>query len=261
VGARGKFWNKVRLAFSSWLHSTSPLLQSLQPYLFAIGIGGALFLTFSRSAWVAAVAIVLVAAASLRRDLLLRSVPILSACFAAFLLLSVVAPSVVLRTTSADHLRRPLEAMKILLAEPYGRGLGAAGPAQHRVSDVCLHYPLGSDTSWAKARPDLCVYRGGIQVQPQDRDCRCPVIPENWYLQIGMELGVLGLVLYLILMYALLRNLLKLSTDHLSLTTSVTALFLLGVSVAGLFLHSFEDSAVAYTVWVLAAVALPRKKM
>jgi hypothetical protein len=41
-------------------------------------------------------------------------------------------------------------------------------------------------------------------------------------------------------------------------TRGAQAVFLmfLGVSIAALFLHAWEDSAVAYTVWVLCAAGL-----
>ncbi len=241
--------------------------------LFAIGIAGTLLFTYSRSAWLGAIVILLVALWLFKRSAEYGVGPkqapkppprdesshlvalLLAACALASLV--IYAPVLPLRSTTLAHLTRPVEAIRIILQEPYGRGLGSAGPAQHRVSDVCLHYPLGADTQWAKLRPDLCIFRGGYQVQPRNRDCRCPVIPESWYLQIGVELGVLGLLLYVILIILTLKKL----SFHVPRSTfhSLSTLFFLGVVVAGLFLHSFEDSAVAYTAWVLAAVALPKR--
>jgi uncharacterized protein (DUF983 family) len=37
----------------------------------------------------------------------------------------------------------------------------------------------------------------------------------------------------------------------------VTLLVFLGIGIASLFLHAWEDAAVAYTLWMLIGVAIP----
>ena len=225
---------------------------------------GALILTFSRSAWIAA-AVISVAAVwkHLPRKYLLPAT-----CSLLTLVVIAIAafPSVILRaTSSAGHIDRPLQALQIMKEHPLGLGLGSAGPASNRFSDACVDLPAGSDASWAQAHPQLCVFVGGNQIQPADHACSCPLLPENWYLQIGVELGWIGFVLYLTLVILLLRHLMKLRIENGELRIkfsilhsqfSITLAFL-GISIAAFFLHAWEDSAVAYTVWLLIAALAP----
>ncbi len=211
----------------------------------------ALLLTFSRAAWIAAAVMVSFAfirsAGTPYRRKIFATVLGLFACLA--LAVAFLLPSVFFRiNSSSDHIRKPVEAMRMMMTHPLGLGLGTAGPASNRFSDTCVHLPKDADFSWAKDRQDLCVFVDSVQVQPSDRVCSCPLLTENWYLQIGVELGLIGLVLYVVLMILVLKRL-ALSTFRYLL------LVFLGLSIAALFLHAFEDSAVAYSVWVLLAVA------
>ena len=94
---------------------------------------------------------------------------------------------------------------------------------------------------------------GTEQFQPVDRSCNCPHITENWFLQIAVETGVLGGLLFLALC---LISLLGLRSSTKILPQSVF-LMIIGISIAALFLHAWEDSAIAYTVWILLGMALP----
>ena len=247
-----------------------PLLRGRRGVLAGL-IAVAILLTFSRSAWIAAGVILLVV---LWRNvprkafkIILMQLLFLGAVFTS--MTAILAPQLILRqASSGDHLRRPLEAIQMMIAHPLGLGLGSAGPASNRVSDACVHLPAGSDASWAKDRPNLCVFVDDIQIQPVDRACHCPSLPENWYLQIGVELGILGMALYLILIIAVMRWLAASgkrqkdsayrpfgpeglrASNGLSL---IALLSFLGISIAALFLHAWEDAAVAYTVWFLVA--------
>lgn len=205
----------------------------------------ALTLTFSRSAWIAAFVIACVIA--------WRTLPakffavgaggvVIIAAIA-----SLLFPSVLIRRISlAGHLERPVQAVRMMMAHPFGLGLGSAGPASNRVSDTCVYLDAGADASWAKNSPELCIFIGGAQIQPAD-PCTCPFLPENWYLQIGVELGMAGFLLYIVMIAMILWRIRK---------TDVTFLAFLGISIAALFLHAWEDAAVAYIVWTMVAVTL-----
>ncbi len=224
-------------------------------------LASCLALTFSRSAWIGAA--VLVAAGMLwmfpgkrGKQFMLWTGGVVCALA---LVLFVAAPSTLTRVASTkDHLTRPLLALQTISANPLGLGLGTAGPASNRFSDACVHLEAGADAAWAQAHPQLCVFVGETQVQPAGAPCDCPVLPENWYLQIGIETGVLGLLLFLALLHAVWTAL----RERREITTLAmpAALALLGTAVAALFLHAWEDAAVAYTVWILAAVAISAKK-
>lgn len=203
----------------------------------------ALIMTFSRAAWIGAAVMGVVAIVSSKRF----SRTQLAGGAVALVILAgfgfALFPSVLVRVqSSTGHIQRPLEALRMIVAHPFGQGLGTAGPASNAVSDTCVEQPKGADISWAKDRQDLCIFVEGAQVQPVGRACDCPVLTENWYLQWGVEMGWVGLILsVLIVVFAL-----RLQPKNLGF---------LGVAVAGLFLHSFEDAAVAYTLWLLMSSA------
>ncbi|MSR67266.1 hypothetical protein EXS65_00340 [Candidatus Peribacteria bacterium] len=235
----------------------------------------ALMLSFSRAAWIAAAVMIIFAFARSTSALHCRKLYVVIlgflACFG--IAVTLLFPSVFFRfQSSSDHIRKPVEAIRIMMDHPFGLGLGTAGPASNRFSDTCVKLPKDSDWSWAKDRQDLCVFVDGNQVQPSlpsgelrpagqpsARACSCPLLTENWYLQIGVELGWIGLILSLLLPIFILRQLiiengkLKINVE-LSIINYQLSIFL-GLSLAALFLHAFEDSAVAYTVWVLLASA------
>ncbi len=219
-------------------------------------IAAALIATLSRAAWIAAflLCVVLTVQAYPREQSRRAIVRLFGVVVFALLLLLLLFPQVLLRFESTlGHAERPLLAVQRMVQHPLGLGLGAAGPASNRVSDTCVELPAGADASWAESHPELCVYIDGMQVQPVTRTCQCPFLPENWYLQIGVETGVIGFFLYLTLVIALLSRLLKRKESLFCLDIGTV---FAAVSVAALVLHAWEDSAVAYTVWLLIGVCL-----
>lgn len=212
----------------------------------------AILFTFSRSAWIGTILIgILLLGPIVRRRVMTLGLLVL---IVVGILAMTALPSIFVRSVSnSNHIVRPIQAMHIISDHPLGLGLGSAGPANNRTSDTCVELPAGSDASWAESHPDLCVIVGGTQVQPQ-APCNCPVLPENWYLQWGVEMGLFGFFVSLALVLLVLGEL-KL-VDRRWNTDALFAAFL-GVSVAGLFLHAFEDSAVSYTLWILLSATLP----
>jgi hypothetical protein len=212
-----------------------------------------MFMTLSRSALLAAGVIVVV--------MLWRQLPkkkffqfagvLLGLSFVLSIFAYFFASDVIIRKASTrDHISRPMEAIRLIIQHPLGMGLGTAGPASNRVSDTCVHLTEGADATWAQAHPNLCVFVGGAQVQPVDGACSCPLLPENWYLQMGVEMGVLGFILFVALTIFILKKLPK---------NNPVFLAFLGIAIAALFLHAWEDAAVAYSIWILMAVAYLRK--
>jgi O-antigen ligase len=218
----------------------------------------ALVLTYSRSAWIGA-AVILVAFGSLRlrrcitsalhRSLVLVGVGIV----AGFALVIAVNlwPDVLIRAQSfKGHFEKPIEALHTMQNHPFGLGLGTAGPASNRLSDTCVFLPLGADYSWTKAHPNLCVFLGGVRKLPAGKACECPLLTENWYLQWGVEMGYAGFLLALAITgLALWYGCIAFGDD----TRLIPVLAFLGIATGGLFLHSFEDAAVAYSLWLLLA--------
>jgi len=249
----------------SWLAKGRGILEywntgTLKYWMSGVLLLGALFLTFSRAAWIAAFVMAMVTLCrSVPRRLLKRvAVGAVLIVVAIAVTASLLFPSVFFRLSSSrGHLTRPLQAIGHMVDHPFGEGLGAAGPASNRVSETCVFLRPQDDPSWAKTTPRLCVFLGQTQVQPADHVCRCPFLPENWYLQIGVEMGVVGCVLFLVLVVLILRILAReLGNSGTRELGTVAFLAFLGISIAALFLHAWEDSAVAYTLWLLAATQL-----
>lgn len=205
-----------------------------------------LLFTFSRAAWVGFLVMAMAWAAmtlpykKLKRALAAGALVVIVGLNIGFSL----APSVFLRAVSnRGHIERPLEALRKIQEHPFGLGLGTAGPATNRVSDTCVEMPSEEDALWVADHPELCAFVDGAQVQPKDRECHCPFLPENWYLQWGVEMGVVGLIVSLMLAFLILKK-------------RPMPLAFLGISVAALFLHALEDAAAAYTVWILLSATL-----
>jgi hypothetical protein len=223
-------------------------------YITVLSIALALLLTFSRSAWIAAFVITLVACGMQMKGAVRMRVlsGIISATLLALIILWVRSPELIQRGISnRHHFERTRDGLITMIQHPLGLGLGTAGPASNRVSDPCIYFDADSDISWANDRSDLCLFVGGSQVQPlpSEKVCTCPMLPENWYVQIGIELGILGFLLFLGLI-AYVLNALQ-ASKYLPVF-----LAFLGISIAALFLHAWEDSAVAYTVWGLCGIVL-----
>lgn len=219
--------------------------------------GAAIALTFSRAAWIGAgiVALVFLLRGGRTRRRIAVAGAGMVACAACVLLL--VRPQLLLRAASSrDHVLRPLAAVAKIIERPLGWGLGSAGPASNRLSDACVELEAGADATWAQAHPQLCVFVGGTQVQPFDAaqgrptPCRCPFLPENWYLQIGVEAGVIGFLLYGALILLVLVRLRRADPPW------VFPAFL-AVSIAAVFLHAWEDAAASYSLWIVAAAVIP----
>lgn len=235
--------------------------------LLIIALVGALFFSFSRSAWVAAFGMTCVAAWLQFGGYLSRRA-IVSGVLAVMLLgvIAVLsAPSALIRLSSSrGHVELPLQAIETMARNPLGLGLGTAGPASNRTSEACVKLRPQDDPSWAKDRPDLCVFVGEKQVQPLDHDCKCPLLTENWYLQIGVEAGVVGFLLFLAIVASILWRLWlqevrrqKSEGRGQDAELGMVALFaFIGLCIGSMFLHAWEDAAVAWTVCLLLSLSL-----
>ena len=110
------------------------------------------------------------------------------------------------------------KALATIKSEPWGHGLGTAGPASFKAAH--------------------------------------PFITESWYLQIGLELGILGVGLFLVFFGANIVMLIKLvSPLSLALAASVV-----GLLVTNLFLHAWADSTLGIMVFILMGLMANDRK-
>lgn len=192
-----------------------------------------LFFTYSRSAYIALFSVGIVATIILlKHSKLLKKVLLTGSCilvlFAA--IITIIKPSLwsdlVIRASSTQgHFERTRDAIVYTLKNPLGYGIGNAGPASTRFNE--------DQIGW---------------------------ITESWYLQIAIELGVLGALLFI----AILGTTLGLLWQYYEVNnnTMAFALFLglTAICITSFFLHSWEESAVALTFWGIAGSVLQEKK-
>ena len=111
--------------------------------------------------------------------------------------------------SSASHFAAITHGLAEMRAHPLGLGLGTAGPASEQSASV--------------------------------------IITENYYLQVGIEIGILGLSLFLIILGLLAKDLWSLREGS---TLAIPLLgALLGLSAVNLFLHGWTDSSTALIFW------------
>ncbi len=195
-----------------------------------------LFVSYSRSGWLAAAVGVMVIIwlglpALWRRRSLVAVVPI--AIVLIFAVASLASNSGVLSalllhdspdsgqvTSTEDRFTANRQALADVIDQPFGDGPGTAGPASFY----------------------------------NDEQTR---IAENYYLQIGQEIGVIGVALFVGIISLTGIELYKSRKHEMS---RVLLASLIGLSVAALFAHTWADEEVALLWWGLAGLYLPAKK-
>lgn len=93
---------------------------------------------------------------------------------------------------------------------------------------------------------------------PASKNTAQPIITENSYLQIGIETGIIGLLLFIATVILTLVALAK----QFGVVDESAALFaaIIGLSATNLFLHTWADSATALVLWGLAGYCLSAQK-
>lgn len=127
-------------------------------------------------------------------------------------------PEILSTPSETEHLQRFLEGLRRISEAPFGYGLGSSGPASYRTDS--------------------------------------PFIPESWYLQVAINLGLAGLFLFLIIWGELFSKLCRKPTA----LQWAAGLALLGVLIQNAFLHTFEDAGVYFPLMLLLALALTAKQ-
>ena len=115
--------------------------------------------------------------------------------------------------TDEGHVNAWQQGLDLALRHPFGLGFGSAGPASK--------------------------YGSGY------------VITENWYVQLLLELGWIGILAFGVLVIDLARGW-WLSDDRVS---KVLLASLLAILMANLFLHTFADSTLSIIWWILAGLS------
>lgn len=81
-------------------------------------------------------------------------------------------------------------------------------------------------------------------------------ITENYYLQMGIELGVLGMFLFIALTLVLIKYLNRASKRVPDVALGAMRLAVIGLAIGATLLHTWTDFAVAWSAWALAGAVL-----
>jgi hypothetical protein len=192
-----------------------------------------IFFTFSRSAWIgAAAAVVLTLAAvlpaKLRRPVAIIGAVVLAATLAAvpfalqhdgpvqyLILHSSVEDHDDAVQSDSQHALSLQDGIDAVAEQPLGHGLGTAGPSTFHIGTVN--------------------------------------IIENYYLQLGYEIGLLAVFLFLFCTGALVWSLLKVhAASPLALPAAAAVI---GISIVALVLPAWVDSSTALISWICAGAA------
>jgi len=120
-------------------------------------------------------------------------------------------------STSA-HFNFAKQGLQLAMEHPMGMGLGTVGPASVRFQKL---------------------------------------LTENWFLQIADEMGVIGLLIFLGILFFISK---KLLADKTNLRKVGLFLGLLGICVAGLFTHSFEETTTALLLFGFVGIGIKNMK-
>lgn len=122
------------------------------------------------------------------------------------------------------------KAATMFLEKPFGYGLGSAGPASQ-------------------------IQGGGIWFSESPTD----FLPENWYLQILIEQGIIGLALFLMTLFVVGRALWqKMMTEKDTYSIALFSAFA-AILFMGCFTHVFEEAATSYVLFFLIGLHLYKK--
>jgi O-antigen ligase len=201
--------------------------------MFGTGFLLALAFSFSRSAWIGALAAILLAAwlsfssERVRKNIGwgLAGLLLAGGIFTYALRNNLGFENAVFHTDKASkiavssnqgHASAFKSAAKDIIHQPQGGGVGSAGP-----QSAYNNHP---------AR-----------------------IAENYYLQIGQEAGIAGMLLFIAICAAVAKQLYERRSDPLALALFAS---LIGISLVNLLSHAWGDDTLAYVWWGLAGIYL-----
>ncbi len=214
--------------------------QRLNIALFGGGLVLAMVFSFSRSAWIGALLGVLtVIWLSLKSTKARKTIGL------------VALAVLIIGALSALALRNNLSFENFVFHTDRASTIALSSNEGHSAafksaSKDIIHHPLGSGVGTAGPQS---VYNNHAK------------IAENYYLQIGQEAGMLGMILFIAICFSLGTMLYGLRASMFALALFAT---LIGLSFVNLLSHAWSDDTIAYLFWGLAAVActpaLDRKK-
>jgi len=230
------FYQMVLIALAAALYFQSKGRARVLSGIFLVAMVATLVATLTRSAIVTSAVVILVTGVVTRRfgQLMVTSLAAtilgLGAFIAAGARIDVVQRLTSLTDASTlGHGRALQRSLEIIQASPFGLGLGTAGTISQR--------QLGN----------------------------LAITNENWYLQIGTEMGVLAAVLYLLIIAVLVWH--SFATYFQLRDVWLRALALgvgsgaIGFLMLGNLLHAWENTILSMLFWMLAGIVVRARRL
>jgi hypothetical protein len=177
-----------------------------------------LFSTYSRSSWIALMVFIGLVVLKTQKNILSNLTLLIFSVVLIFGIISVNMPETIYRYGSnSERVAKVVQSVEIGLKQPvFGYGIGYSGPASHVRSE--------------------------------------PIITENWFLQVFINYGMIGLVLFCWIYLLCIKRLLG-SKEYLRL-----GLFLIALLVPLNLLHYFEDSSFSYLLFLIIGMVLTNEQ-
>jgi len=194
--------------------------RTWQKYLLVLLGVISLGLTLSSTAWMALGLMVVVYLAWFYRRLWLKYWKVIGGVGVVVVLvggvLAIIFGNRVLDASGSEHFVRTLAAWHTFVENPLGFGVGTAGPASYKVGDG--------------------------------------FIPENWYLQVAVNTGIFGLVMFMAIWVEVFRKIHADCKRKVSKWQLIAGLALIGVLAQNFFLHTWEEPGVYVVLLFLVGV-------
>ena len=81
-------------------------------------------------------------------------------------------------------------------------------------------------------------------------------ITENYYLQMGIEIGLLGMIVFILLTVTVIRYLNRAAKRVPDVPLGAMRLAMIGIAVGAFLLHAWTEFAVSWTAWALTGAVL-----
>jgi hypothetical protein len=210
--------------------------QRLNKAMFGAGLLLALVFSFSRSAWIGTVlAVLLITWLSFKSA---RTRQNIGWAVAGLLVVAIVLSLALRNNLSFENAVFHTDRVSTI---PTSSNQGHSAALKSAVKDI-VHQPLGAGVGTAGPQSVYNNHTGRLA--------------ENYYLQIGQEAGVLGMLLFIAICVALGKLLFERRADPLALALLAS---LIGLSLVNLLSHAWSDDTLAHVWWGLAGIALAPK--
>ena len=164
-------------------------------------------------------------------------------------------------TSLSGHWVRGAAALYLMKNHPEGLGVGTAGPSSLRFTEKFTEIP-------PQAYPEIAGYLKKIHIQTNPASFAFvltgPLVPENWFLQIGVELGILGLGMFLAIILGIYWAIYQiyLKTKNFLYSEFVLTVLFIGISllIHSLFLHTWSDAPTTILFGALLGIVFSTNK-